>query len=59
MITHIYLVHFILQLMIIIANPVCPRETDNTFWQIAWGATNAGDTAIQSCPGSTEYYGKI
>ena len=56
MVTRVYLVHFI---MIIIANPVCPRETDNTFWQLAWGATNTGDTAIQNCPGSTEYYGRI
>ena len=38
---------------------MCPKETDSTFWQIEWDATNAGATAIQNCPGSTEYYGKI
>ena len=38
---------------------MCPKETDSTFWQIEWDATNAGATAIQNCPGSKEYYGKI
>ena len=38
---------------------MCPKETDSTFWQIQWDAINAGATAIQNCPGSTGYYGKI
>ena len=47
------------QCQLITAIRSCPREADNTFWQIEWSATNAGDTAIQNCPGFTAYYGKI
>ena len=39
-----------------IATPRCPRETDDTVWQIEWNATDAGATAKQLCPGFSEPY---